>query len=340
MRGLLYLSLMFVGAACGGAGGGGDGDDAPPDPHAAAAPDAAAPALAFAHTFPDATVRAGEEQAGGCRSATIGNATELAINLVTLGQNEALRASSWYAVPEALFPGPDGEWPCSSRGFSGDAAIAGGGVLLYRQSVDATTENQQFAPGVAIRIPAGAKLVADIHRLNRDDGPITGRATIQLFSITDATTLLKPILVAYAGLELPPRTTSRFSGTCDVTADRVHYAQPNARDLATRVFAHVVGGPRDGTPLIDLAGPIPGGARGLSTSPPLDLTGATGIRFGCEYVNPRDQYVHFGLGDQEMCDVLAFVEAPAAATGVITSANAAGTDGDVLLYTGACTVTR
>ena len=338
MRGLLVLYLMAIGAACGGNGdGGADGDDAGPDTDA---PPADPPVLAFAHTFPDATVRAGEEQAGGCRSVAIGNATALDINLVTLGQNEALRASSWYAVPAALFPGPDGEWPCGSRGFSGDAAIAGGGVLLYRQSVDATTENQQFSPGVAIRIPAGAKLVADIHRLNRDDGPITGRTTIRLFSIAAAATLLEPLVVAYPGLELPPRATSRFSGTCDVTADRVHYVQPNARDLATRVFASVVGGPRDGVFLLDLAGPIPGGARGVSSSPPLDLTGATGIRFGCEYVNPRDQYVHFGQGDQEMCDVLAFVEAPAAATGVITSANSAGTDGDVLLFTGACAVTR
>lgn len=332
MRVLASLSLALLAAACGDDGG----SSTPPTPDA---PPTTPPVLAFSHTFPDAMVRAGQEQVGLCRSVAMGNEGEMQVNLVTMTQSEALRASSWYAVPEAMFAGPDGEWPCAERGFTGEAALAGGGALVYRQSVDVRSENQQFGEGAAIRVPAHARLIGEIHRLNRTAATVTGHTTIELHGIDNATAFLRPVLVAYQGLELPPHTRTRFSGTCQVSIDRIHYAQPNARDLSTRVFATVVGGPRDGQLLVDLPGPIPGVAAGIGMSPPMDLTAATGIAFGCEYDNPRDAYVHFGLGDQEMCDVLAFVEADASAVGIINSANASGTSGDLMLFTGGCVVT-
>src|SRR5205807_9881722 len=41
---------------------------------------------------------------------------------------------------------------------------------------------------------------------------------------------------------------------------------------------------------------------------PIYLAGADGLRFGCEFENPRDASVHWGFGDQEMCEYLGFAE--------------------------------
>jgi hypothetical protein len=340
------LALLAL-AACGGAGqaqpDAGQPDASLVDATVDATPPADAPPSDaqisdLAHTFAPATVGPGEEQLGLCRSVTLDNDGELLVNAVWLAQDEALRASSWYAVPEALFAGPDGEWSCASRQFSGGAALAGGGVFLYAQSVDARADRQTLADGVAIRVPARARLVGTVHRLNATDEPVTGQTRIELFTVPAAATLVTPALLTYEGLALPPRETSRFSGTCALPITRVHYLLPNARGLATRVFARIVGGPLDGTTLLETAGPIPGASRGVTVAPPVDLSTASGVRFGCEYQNPRDETVHWGFGDQEMCEILAFVEAPAVATGTVQTAEPAGTEGAMQLFTGPCLV--
>ena len=49
-------------------------------------------------------------------------------------------------------------------------------------------------------------------------------------------------------------------------------------------------------------------ANGKTFDPPLDLTGATGFRYWCAYDNPRDEQVGWGIGDQEMCEVLGYAD--------------------------------
>ncbi len=87
--------------------------------------------------------------------------------------------------------------------------------------------------------------------------------------------------------------------------------------------------------LIDVRG-FNGEARGRQYIPPIDLTGATGLRFGCEFENPRDDEVNWGFGDQEMCEALGFMESPLAFESRINEAVPSGSDGDIALYTGAC----
>jgi hypothetical protein len=70
--------------------------------------------------------------------------------------------------------------------------------------------------------------------------------------------------------------------------------------------------------------------------PPLDLTGATGLRFGCEFMNPRDESVGWGFGDQEMCEMLGFADMDIVFESRVEEANADGTDGDIRLFTGSC----
>jgi hypothetical protein len=44
--------------------------------------------------------------------------------------------------------------------------------------------------------------------------------------------------------------------------------------------------------------------------PPFSMVGHSKIRFSCEFDNPRDTTVGWGVGDQEMCIVFAFTDSP------------------------------
>lgn len=52
-----------------------------------------------------------------------------------------------------------------------------------------------------------------------------------------------------------------------------------------------------------------GDALGGRIDPLFDMTGFQKIRYWCEFDNPRDNAVRWGVGDQEMCTFLSFIDA-------------------------------
>ena len=81
-----------------------------------------------------------------------------------------------------------------------------------------------------------------------------------------------------------PASTPRSTTSCRTT-----------HALGYHFFVERLGGPRDGESRVRLARASIGEARGRAYDPPLDLTGATGLRFGCDFDNPRDETVQLGL---------------------------------------------
>ena len=155
-----------------------------------------------------------------------------------------------------------------------------------------------------------------------------------------------PFHMTYTGLEIPPLATSRFTGSCDLAADytkstgtpyalKLYYALPHTHKLGTRFFLSAIGGPVDGMSLIDVSG-FNGEARGRAYDPPIDMTGSTGLSFGCEFENPNDTTVTWGFGPLEMCEMLGFIEADAAFESSVPSAMNVGADGQTQLFTGPC----
>jgi len=299
------------------------------------------------HAFAEFETPAGGEVLGLCQSWTLDNDTELFVNAVELVQNEASHHSNWTFVPEDRFDGPDGVWPCDERGYDQLSAALAGGVL-YAQSTQAAKEVQKFPDGAVVRIPARARVIGDVHLLNPTDNPISGRAEMTLYSL-DASAVrvrLAPFHMTYDGLDIPPRSTSRFTGECDLSDSfdsavgtplemTLYYALPHTHALGTRFFFEVVGGPDDRRSLLDVDG-FNSEARGRLYDPPLDLDGATGLRFGCEFENPRDESVGWGFGDQEMCEMLGFAEMDLVFESRVEEAVADGTDGETQLFTGSC----
>ncbi len=296
----------------------------------------------LAHDFPDQTIGAGEE-GYRCRSWTLNNESDLFINAVELEQDEASHHSNWMFVPEDMYPGPDGLWECNDRSWSQLAAALAGGAL-YAQSTQAKREVQKFPDGVAIRIPARSKIVSDTHLLNTAPSSITGHTQLTLYGleVKDVTVQLTPFHLDYHGIKIPPNATSRFSAECDLLKDfggsfdaKLYYALPHTHALGSRMFMEVFGGPGDGESLLDVRG-FNGEARGKRFDPPVDLSAATGLRFGCEYKNPRSETVSYGIGDQEMCELLGFFESKIAFESRVDDAKPGPDDGNIQTFTGEC----
>lgn len=299
------------------------------------------------HAFADFETQAGEEVLGLCQSWTLGNATDLLVNAVELLQNEASHHSNWTFVPEDKFDGPDGVWPCDDRDYDQLSAALVGGVI-YAQSTQAPHEVQKFPDGAVVRIPAHSRIIGDVHLLNTTKSPVSGHVELTLYSIdpAEAHVRLAPFHMTYEGLAIPPHASSRFTGECELDSKfegaldqpmtmTVYYALPHTHAQGRRFFFEVMGGPHDGESILDVRG-FNGEPRGRLYEPPLSLEGATGLRFGCEFDNPRAEAIHWGFGDQEMCEMLGFADMGIAFESSVATAEPAGTDGAMPLYTGPC----
>ncbi|HKP57119.1 MAG TPA: hypothetical protein VJV78_10375 [Polyangiales bacterium] len=296
------------------------------------------------HEFADFTVGPSEEVLGSCQSWTLGNAEEIWVNAVELEQNAQSHHSNWLFVPSDKFDGPDGVWPCPERGYTQLAAALAGGVL-YAQSTQAKHEVQKFPEGAAVRIPPYARIIGDVHLLNVTERPVTGRITLSLYAlpVRDVSVKLAPFHLTYDKLDIPPGKTSRFFGECDIEqalssslSMQLYFLLPHTHALGTRYFVELLGGPRDGESLIDVRG-FNGEGRGRYYDPPVDVEGARGFRFGCEFDNPRAEAVHWGFGDQEMCENLGFIASDYAFESTVKEVVDAGVDGDIPTFTGSCT---
>ncbi len=315
-----------------------------------AADDGACTALSgepLSHEFPEMTTPAGEEVRGLCRSWTLGNETELWINAVELEQDEASHHSNWTFAPDDQFDGPDGVWTCKDRGYDQLTGALAGGVI-YAQSTQAVREVQKFPDGVVVRIPPRSRIISDIHILNTTPQEVTGNVRFSLYSIdpVDVTVKLAPFHVTYHALDIPPKATSRFTGECAIDQQfqdiakrpldaKVYYVLPHTHALGSRFFLEHLGGPRDGETIIDVHG-FNSEARGQRYDPPIEMAGASGFRFGCEFENPRNESVGWGFDDQEMCEALGFMESPIGFQGRVSESEAGPTDGPIQTFSGDC----
>ena len=101
------------------------------------------------------------------------------------------------------------------------------------------------------------------------------------------------------------------------------------------MFVEGFGGETEGKEVIDVRG-FNGEARGRSYDPPLDMSGAHGLRFGCEFDNSTNEEVNWGFDDQEMCEALGFAASPVAFESTVTEANPGEMDGAIHTFDGPC----
>lgn len=277
--------------------------------------DTAPPPMAqtLSTSFGPIDLPAGGENSNTCFFWSLHNEEPLWVNAVHLRSSLGIHHSNWFHVRPSTFPGEDGIHPCREREFDTLKAGVEGGVL-FAQSTQSERDDQVFAPGTALRIPADAVVVADIHLLNftPDDLEIEAEMDIVAIPESTVTTRLNGLAFDYLDLRIPPRMESEFAMDCDFTSAggdpidfEIYYVLPHYHELGVGMRLELIGGERDGEILWESHSSV-GDPLGEGFDPPLQLGDATGIRVTCLYDNPRDEEVRYGIGDQEMCLMLAF----------------------------------
>jgi hypothetical protein len=302
---------------------------------------------AMTHDFAMFTSTSGQEILGLCQSWTLNNDTELWINAVELDQDEASHHSNWLFVPDDQFDGPDGIWTCSDRSYDELSAALAGGVL-YAQSTQAKHEVQKFPNAAAVRIPPYSRIISDVHILNATEQTITGHARLSLYPlpVDQVKTRLAPFHLGFTALTVPAMESSRSQAGCeldsqfqsafntDITA-KLYYIRPHFHALGNHFFVTHMGGPRDGKSVFDSVGAV-GEARGHAFDPPLELAGDDGLNFGCDFDNETPDDVHWGFGNQEMCELLGFTDSPLAWTSQVTKVSPDPSVTTMPTYSGPC----
>lgn len=359
------LALCFAWAACSPtpeeqpSDAGDDGgvvEDAGPSRDAASdvadATDAAAgPAEpVLIRNFDDYNLAGGDEDTP-CIQWSFGNAKPLYVNTVTMSNDGYYHHSNWLVVPETAFPGEDGFFDCDDRGYS-EVNAAVQGTVLFAQSTQAREEVQDLPDGVVVKIPPFHKVIAGAHLLNISPNEVTTglRMKLDLVHPSDVETIVTGFRLSYYDLAIQPDGETRVTSECDLQqafADfgepfdmKLYWVLPHYHELGNYFRLDILGGPRDGETLFELEG-FNAEANGQSFDPPIDFTGATGLRFSCGWNNPRDEEVGWGIGDQEMCVMLGLVDADALFDAAVTEGDtAAGTDAEGRsLREGPCQVT-
>lgn len=290
------------------------------------------------------------EETVPCIQWTIHNEQAIYVSAITLANRGAYHHSNWFAVPEDVFPGPDGFFDCSDRGYS-ELAAAASGTVITAQSTQSRLETMELPPGVVVKIPAGYKILGGGHLLNLANAEIETelRMVLDIIHPRDVEVVATPFRLSYVDLDIPALTESRFVGECDLEETyqvktggplsmKIYWVLPHYHYLGNYFDLSVMGGPDDGKNLYRLDG-FDASANGKTFDPPVDLTGATGLRYACGYDNWRDEDVGWGIGDQEMCALLGLVDAEVMMdVSVLAGSQIVGVEDGIQINTGPCGV--
>jgi len=150
-------------------------------------------------------------------------------------------------------------------------------------------------------------------------------------------------------LAIPSHAQSRFTVECDLAPlyqqkyqrdpdFKLYYALAHYHTLGIGLTLEAV--KPDGTAAtVFTTSHTAGDTLGGPIDPLFDMTGYTKLRMSCNYVNPRDTIVGWGIGDQEMCVFLAFSDSRSNIGGGATDkmpGDPTVVDTNVMSYTHAC----
>ena len=279
-------------------------------------------AATISHAIAPSTLAPGEERID-CYSWTLGNEQPLYVQGVSFANAGSFHHSNWFVVPEEVYDGPDGPWDCASRGFDQFAAVQTG-TVLFAQSTQAWEESMDLAEGAVIRIPERSRILAEVHLLNlapetRDTAAWLG---LDLIHPWDVVTVLSPLQLTYYDLQIPAKSRVRFTGACPGPAVAtppmdIYYVLPHYHATGDFFKLEVVGITEDEAQEVMRIEGFDADVLGRTFDPPVHVETAHRLRFTCGYDNIHDRPLTWGIGIDEMCVVLALVDAAEVTSSVV-----------------------
>jgi hypothetical protein len=263
------------------------------------------------------------EETTTCWSRTLHNEQPLWVEAVTFSNLGAFHHSNWFIVPEDVYEGSDGAWDCAERGFQEQSAALSGGVL-FAQSTQAWNETMRFDDGVVIKIPPRSKIVADLHLLNlaMTERETEGWLTLDVVHPWFVTTVLKPMMLAYYDLEIPPVSESRFFADCDgLPPIELHYVLPHYHAMGNFFSLELVDDRDVAIPVYETQG-FSADAAGVTFPEPVSFGAYDRLRFTCGYDNWLPETLTWGIGQNEMCVMLGLISSTDIVTGVVLDGRA------------------
>ncbi|NVB78780.1 MAG: hypothetical protein HOV81_10330 [Kofleriaceae bacterium] len=308
------------------------------------------PLAARTYPFGPIDIPGGSEDIGKCVQFTLHNDQPLFVNQIELTTGAGFHHSNWLYVPEHVFPGPDGIFTCDDRSYDQVSAGILGGVF-FAQSTQAPHETQTFPEGVALKVPAHSKIVANIHLLNTGDEDLHLEPTMKITPIAEdvVTTLMASVTFEYHPLNLPPQKQSRFSVECDLTERpdqlaakpdfKLYYALAHYHEWGTGLTIEAVKPTGEAATIYTTKNKV-GDVLGGMLDPQFSMAGYTKLRLTCDYFNDQAQTLYYGNGLGEMCIFNAFSDSPYSwAGGALDEDPGVGTDvGGVMSFSRGCQV--
>ena len=185
---------------------------------------------------------------------------------------------------------PDGVTPCFANTNAPD--------MIYGSGVG--TEPLVLPEGVAVRIPAGAQILVNLHLFNVTDAELSGSSGIEVVTMAEETVVdeAEVLLAGPLAFNIPARTNGHvIQGGCTMADDVTVFAvMPHMHQLGTYMRVDV-----DGEVLYEGAYSFDE-QRYYDIDPLRMLSAGTRVGVTCTYDNPTSSNVGFGdSSTQEMC---------------------------------------
>jgi hypothetical protein len=161
---------------------------------------------------------------------------------------------------------------------------------------------RRFPEAVGVRLRGGQKLAVDMHVVNATEGPLPALAKLSFHTSPEGSIAHLAQTATFQNLTIytPPHGRSSHLGECRVSEEvLVNELVRRTERRGTTFSVWIAGGERDGM-LVWRSRSVGDPRRELVE--PLHLLAGEGFRFQCDYANPSDFELRFGVnaGD-EMC---------------------------------------
>jgi hypothetical protein len=187
--------------------------------------------------------------------------------------------------------GPDGESACGPTL---------GSDMLHASGIG--TDDLTFPEGVAVKVPAGTKLLLNLHLFNTDGSPLKGVSgtLVKLAPASEVKQIAELVLAGATSIAIPPNGSQTVEGKCTFpSASTITTVWPHMHKYGTHMKVTYEGA--SGTKVLH-NGPFSFGDQKNYAIDPVNVAPGESIRVQCTYQNPTPQTIFWGdSSESEMC---------------------------------------